>query len=79
MAVVAVVAVSQTIRSANCRRSCYRSRESGLLRSVQDGDGDTMSLWVCPICDEVHDLADVNPGWDVTGCPTCLQETGGTE
>ena len=35
-----------------------------------------MSIWICTICDEVYDLADVEPGWDVTGCPACRAETG---
>jgi len=34
-----------------------------------------MAIWVCPQCDEVHDLNDVDPDWAVYGCPACHEET----
>jgi len=34
-------------------------------------------IWVCDICGEVYNLADVDPEWIAAGCPTCHEETGG--
>jgi rubrerythrin len=32
-------------------------------------------IWICPMCDEVYELADVDPDWAVHGCPACHDET----
>ena len=34
-----------------------------------------MDIWICPMCDEVYELADVEPDWEMSGCPTCHEET----
>ena len=32
-------------------------------------------IWVCPICDAVHDASDVDEDWETEGCPECQAQT----
>lgn len=38
-----------------------------------------MAIWICPICEAVHDMNDLDEDWAVNGYPECEKEIRGNQ
>jgi len=46
---------------------------------IESDASPSIEIWVCEICNAVHNIADVDPAWAAHGCPECHDKGGDVE